>query len=455
MLMSLLSPRRTLAAVTLAAAVCAGTFAPAQAEETPASSSPPPAIVSAADDVPLPPQLEGYELAPDASGYSWGTREQDFIASCLGVPSPVGGHARVGQFYKDGRTPKVGDLFYARLDVSYTGSSCMPHTEIGVTEWVNPVGTDLYADDGDWQILGAIYSSTRDPQWSNGPWWISNPGPHGGTKIQNYDKATQKVVNWELRQGEVLTLFVPVRALRPLIGAGSARPWCTWRTQGDGPCPRTQAGDHLQVGVQTTHRFGDWYAPYVGLFASGSVSPTLSARAATTFSAGRAGAVTATVNAQGAAAAGTVTVRRGASVVGSARLSAAGRNSVRVPVRALPAGAQSLTVSYSGSSTVKGRSTTLRVNVAKARASVAAKAGRIRKGKGTVGATVRAPGLRPTGTVVVRAGRKVVGRAKVGGSGRVSVRVKGVPRGTRRLTVAYGGSSQVVGRTVTLKVRAS
>jgi hypothetical protein len=453
--MKLLPTRRTVAAVALAAAVCAGTFSPSQAAETPAASSPSPAITSAADDVPLPPQLKGFKLAGDADGYSWGEREQDFISPCLGVPSPVGGHARVGQFFKDGKTPQTGDLFYARLDVSYTGSSCMPHTEIGVTEWVNPVGTDLYADDGDWQILGAIYSNTRDPQWSNGPWWISNPGPHGGTQIQNYDKVAKKVVNWELRQGEVLTLFVPVRALRPLIGAGSPRPWCTWRTQGDGPCPRTQAGDHLQVGVQTTHRFGDWYAPYVGLFASGTVAPSVKARAATSFSAGRAGAVTATIDAKGAAATGTVTIKRGSTVVGSARLTGANRNTVRVPVRALPAGTQTLTVAYGGSSTVTARSTSLRVAVAKARASVSVRAGRIRKGKGTVTATVRATGVRPTGTVVVRSSGKVVGRAKLGSSGRVTVRLTGVPRGKRTLTVAYGGSSQVAGRTASVRVTSS
>lgn len=451
--MSLLSPRRTLAAVTLAAALCAGTFTTSQADE-PAVPAEPSVAVPDFDERPVPPQLKGYELAGDANGFSWGEREQDFIAPCLGVPSPVGGHARVGQYFEGGRTPQVGDLFYVRLDVDYVGSSCMPHTEIGVTEWVAPAGTDLWSD-VDWPVIGGIYSATQDPSWSTGPWWISNPGPHGGTKIQNYDAGTKKAITWDLRQGQVLSLWVPVRAMRPLIGAGSARPWCTWRTQGDGPCPRTQAGDHLQVGVQTTHRFGDWYAPYVGLFASGSVTPSVTARAATTFAAGRAGAVTASVNAQGATATGTVTVRRGSTVVGSARLTGAARNSVRVPVRALPAGSQSLTVTYSGSSTVKGRSTTLRVGVAKARASVAAKAGRIRKGKGTVSATVRAPGLRPTGTVVVRAGRKVVGRATVGRTGRVSVRVKGVPRGTRRLTVAYGGSSQVSGRTVTLKVRVS
>lgn len=453
--MSFLPRRRAVAAVALAAAVCAATFSPSQAEQASAPAAPSPVVVPAADDVPLPPQLAGYELAPDADGYSWGQREQDFISSCLGVPSPVGGHARVGQFFKDGRTPKVGELFYARLDVSYTGSSCMPHTEIGVTEWVPPVGTDLWADNDQWQILGAIYSSTRDPQWSNGPWWISNPGPHGGVKIQNYDKVGKKIVTWDLRQGEVLTLFVPVKVMRPLIGAGSARPWCAWRTQGDGPCPRTQAGDHLQVGVQTTHMFGDWYAPYVGLFATGSVAPSVKARAATSFAAGRAGAVTATIDAQGATATGTVTVKRGSTVVGSARLAAGNHNTVRVPVRALPAGTQTLSVTYSGSSTVQRRSTSLRVGVAKARSSVSAKAGRIRKGKGTVAATVRASGVRPTGTVIVRAGRKVVGRATVGSSGRVSVRVKGVPRGTRRLTVTYGGSSQVSGRSVTLRVRAA
>jgi hypothetical protein len=304
----------------------------------------------------LPPQLDGYQLA-GTSTTSWGEWEQDLLPPCLGVQSPYGGHTRVGQYFENGRTPRVGEIFFAQLDFGWTGSSCMPHTEI-LTEWVTPVGTEPWTDDTH-AVAWSVYSAdTAEPQWHTNV-WVSQ-GPHGGPVLQSTNEDLSAPEPWSLRQGQALTLVVPVKVMRPLVGAGSRAPSCQERRTGLGPCPAAQSGDYLQVGVQATHRGGGWYAPNVGLFATGSgsspsspsaskLTPTL-AVSAVKVSSRRKGSMRVTVRARGQRPTGALVVRLGNRVVGRTTLTAADSGTARVSLKRLPRGKRTLSVSYGGNS---------------------------------------------------------------------------------------------------------
>ncbi|GGD07475.1 Ig-like domain repeat protein [Nocardioides daphniae] len=65
---------------------------------------------------------------------------------------------------------------------------------------------------------------------------------------------------------------------------------------------------------------------------------------------------------------------------------------------------------------------------------------------------VTATGTTPTGTVTVKVGKKVVGRATLK-SGKVVLKLKALARGRHTLTVTYGGSTTVKASKVTKKIR--
>lgn len=471
-------PSRSLATAAATLALLVGALgAPAQAEE---SSSPSPDAStlagshrSAGGEAPLPPQLRGYELAEPADVPSWGEAEYDSL-TCRYGDVPMAGRARVAQWFKQGLVPQPGETFYVQLEYSYIGSLCAGKTTIQ-TELMLPTGMEAAYDPaaGNHVIQGILRPGKAVEYTTN---FAGSTGPHGGVLIQSTNEAGTAAMPWTLSRQEGLMLFVPVTATRRLIGSGTPPPSCTWRRQGGGVCPAAGAGDHVQFGVRATHMFnggGGWYAPYVGVFATDTpgvpgtpnqpgnpggpigqpTKPTvgLSARAASGFVAGRSGAVAVTVDGRGGSAAGTVVVRDGARVVGSARVGSAVRAAVRVPVRALRAGRRSLSVSYGGSNRLKGSSTSVRVVVAKARTAVGAKASRLTKRGGKLAVTVRASGVALGGTVVVKDGSKVVGRAKVSSSGRATVRLKALKRGKRTLTVVFGGNADV--RSAAAKVR--
>ncbi|WP_019143865.1 Ig-like domain repeat protein [Aeromicrobium massiliense] len=474
-------PSRSLATAAATLALLVGALgAPAHAEESSSPSSDVSTLAgahpAAGDDVPLPPQLKGYQLAdPPPDVPSWGEAEYDSL-TCQYGDVPVAGRARVAQWFKGGLVPQPGETFYVQLEYSYIGSACAGSTSTTIqTELMLPTGMEAAYDPaaGNHVIQGIVRPKQEVKYTTN---FAGSTGPHGGVLIQSTNAAGTAPMPWTLSRHEGLMLFVPVTATRRLIGSGTPPPSCTWRRQGGGVCPAAGAGDHVQFGVRATHMFnvsGGWYAPYVGVFATetpgvpgtpnqpgnpgGPIGqPTkpmagLSARAATGFVAGRSGAVAVTVDGRGGSAAGTVVVRDGARVVGSARVGSAVRAAVRVPVRALRAGRRSLSVTYGGSNRLKGSSTAVRVVVAKAPAAVAAKASRLTKRGGKLAVTVRASGVALGGTVVVKDGSKVVGRAKVSASGRATVRLKALKRGKRTLTVVFGGNADV--RSAATKVR--
>ncbi|SDE07821.1 Ig-like domain-containing protein [Nocardioides lianchengensis] len=183
------------------------------------------------------------------------------------------------------------------------------------------------------------------------------------------------------------------------------------------------------------------------------------APAATTVSApavrgtyGRATTVVATVS--GTTPTGTVTLREGDRVLGTAAV-AGGRARITVPGTALGAGSHALTVAYSGDDAHAASSSSTTVAIAKARSSVKAKVAPKRPKAGTrprVTVAVTVPGVAATGRVVVLRGGKTLAAGTVK-AGKVTLRLPRLSRGTRKLTVRYAGNGNVAASSTTVTVK--
>jgi hypothetical protein len=172
--------------------------------------------------------------------------------------------------------------------------------------------------------------------------------------------------------------------------------------------------------------------------------------------AGRAGAVSATVRTPTGPATGTIVLKDGGRVVGVGTLSARSKGTTRVPISIMLAGARTLTATYSGTAIVASATASLRTTVSRAPVAINARASALKaKRAGTVTVTLRAASLTPTGRVTVKLGSRVVGTATLTTAqrGTARIRIKRIPRGKRVLTVAYSGDRQVLARTTRLPVR--
>lgn len=150
-------------------------------------------------------------------------------------------------------------------------------------------------------------------------------------------------------------------------------------------------------------------------------------------------------------AGGTVEVRSGDTVLGSAALGVDGSVSIPIGARALKPGTRTLTVAYSGSDTAAASSTTVTVRVAKASSTTTGRlsATRIKattRAKVTVKVTAAGvPSAEITGAVTVRDGRKRLTGVTLTSAGRGSVVVT-LPRlsvGSHSITVDFGGNAVV------------
>lgn len=185
-------------------------------------------------------------------------------------------------------------------------------------------------------------------------------------------------------------------------------------------------------------------------------SPTTQAPATTTTTAtapatafyGRSFAVSATV---AGGVGGTVTLREGARVITTATLGENGRAALVVPARAVQPGARTLTVAYGGSAAAQASSTTVRVSVAKAPATVratlsAARIKRTAQAKVTVVvAATGVPGSGITGAVTVFDGKKRLTGVSLTAArnGRVVVTLPRLAVGAHSLKVVYAGNANV------------
>lgn len=345
-------------AAMLAAALATATLVALPAPGSAAADPVPSGRAYTHTDVGHAPVAE-HGLRTAASSYSWGERETDRLGSCLDVPSSLGASSRVGQYFEDGRTPQVGDIFYAVVEVGWVGSACRSATAVQ-TEWVPPLGTTLYADD-DHPPVACTYrvdenGSTSTPDCDK-PVWISNPGPHGGTLVQSTrtnDRGQLEPDVWQLQRSgtNAVNVFIPVRVERPLKGIATPPPSCRERVQGLGPCARAESGDHLQVGVRTAHN-ASWLSPYVGLFAGGKATPRGTAKPVGRITSKKPGKLAVSVRSEGQRPTGRITVRSGSKVVGTATLASKDKGSRTVTLKRLAKGKRTLTVTYGGSSATK------------------------------------------------------------------------------------------------------
>ncbi|WP_147543572.1 Ig-like domain repeat protein [Aeromicrobium massiliense] len=178
-------------------------------------------------------------------------------------------------------------------------------------------------------------------------------------------------------------------------------------------------------------------------------TPTVRATAPSAFKAGVGGTLNVTIAAPGLVPTGRVTVRHGSTVVGSVILGAAGRGSVRVPVRALPAGTKNLGIEYAGSSAIVPRTTSVPVRVVKSPASIQARpAGSLKSSGGRLAVTIRAA-LPATGSVTVKDGARIVGRGNLASAakGRITLKLVKLTKGRRTFTIFYAGDSRTLAAT--------
>ncbi|WP_375385905.1 5'-nucleotidase C-terminal domain-containing protein [uncultured Microbacterium sp.] len=162
-----------------------------------------------------------------------------------------------------------------------------------------------------------------------------------------------------------------------------------------------------------------------------------------------------TVASPGQTPTGTVTVTdAGGAALGSATL-AAGKATVTLGRTALAPGTQTLTVTYSGSTTIAPSSTTVDVVVAKAKSSTYAlnTSFIVRKGQlSNVLVVSVANGVAVDGQVTVSYNGQTVGTGTIS-NGTANVQVAGFPSwGLKILTVSYAGSDTVAGSKATAAV---
>lgn len=169
---------------------------------------------------------------------------------------------------------------------------------------------------------------------------------------------------------------------------------------------------------------------------------------------GRTGTVTVTV-ASGSGSTGNVTAKVGTLNLGT-KATAAGKAVFTLPAN-LAAGTRSVTATYAGNAEVAGVTATKAFNRAKAKVTITesfpATVAKKKKAVGTV--TIKlspASGLKPTGLVTIKLGTKVVGKGTLTSAGTVKITLSALTKGTKTLSIVYGGSANVTAKTQTFKV---
>ena len=171
---------------------------------------------------------------------------------------------------------------------------------------------------------------------------------------------------------------------------------------------------------------------------------------------GKAVSVPVEVTADGSTPTGSVSVREGETVLGTAAL-AAGRTSISIPAKSLEPGLHTLTVAYSGDGDVYVGTDSIALTVTKAAGSVSAANASVVYGEAvSVPVQVTADGVTPTGGLTVSSVATVLGTAILsGGAATVAIPAKSLAPGTHSLTVAYAGGSTVIAGSTTATLTVS
>jgi Zn-dependent metalloprotease len=173
---------------------------------------------------------------------------------------------------------------------------------------------------------------------------------------------------------------------------------------------------------------------------------------------GSASSVNVTVSGGSGVPSGSVTVKEGATTLGTGTLGADGKASVALPA-SLPVGTHNLTVSYGGDGTYDTASANVTAKVvAKPAAASTTTATAPKKVKSKkpfdVSVTVASSSGTPTGTVQVYDGTKLIGTGTLSG-GKVTITItKGLKKpGKHTLTVKYVGTADHLASETTVKVK--
>lgn len=168
---------------------------------------------------------------------------------------------------------------------------------------------------------------------------------------------------------------------------------------------------------------------------------------------GRAGQATVTV-ASPAGTAGSVTVKVGASTIGTKPV-VAGRAVFALPAN-LSAGTKTLTATFAGNAEVAASSSTKTFVVGKAKVTLSESfAAKVAKGKRAVGTVVvklsPASAVKPTGVITIKQGSKVVGKGVLK-NGAVKITLAKLTKGKKKLTLIYGGSANTTAKSQTFVI---
>lgn len=170
------------------------------------------------------------------------------------------------------RIPPAGQVFYTRLTAAIVGDPCGGGGHV-LPEFIPPVGVEPAVDKRH-PVLWRYAESSSTPDQSGQV--VLTRGPNGGLLVgaRSGDGTDGP---WPLaNSGPALEIKVPLRSSRRLKGIGTQSPNCPSREEGSAPCPRDQAGDHLQIAVGVADGGAPaMLIPYVGLFNRGPAAPSL------------------------------------------------------------------------------------------------------------------------------------------------------------------------------------
>jgi hypothetical protein len=207
------------------------------------------AVLVLATALPLPASA-GQQTLP--RGYADGAPDSAIGQNCTALVSGqtvletqvVAGAAAQISARRKGR---VGRVFYARARAGIVGTTCSGATV--TIEVIPPRGVSLAVSratpiwfDYPETAAAAVTSNGRDVV-------RMGRGRFGGTAFNAFFEG--RVQPFPLSNGDgPVELHVPLIADRPLGGTRARRPRCRAKGQGQPPCSRRAARDHLQVAVQ-------------------------------------------------------------------------------------------------------------------------------------------------------------------------------------------------------------
>lgn len=212
---------------------------------------------------------------------------------------------------------------------------------------------------------------------------------------------------------------------------------------------RATAARTQDYGLRGTVTFRPFADVQVWDAATETAPPASAATSTTTASAGASTYGTPAVVTVKVAAAGGVVPTGTVSISSSSKVLAQGPlgpdGTAKLSIAGLPAGSQTLTATYEGSSAVKASSTSFSLTVTKASSDLKAKAKPNGPGKVKLTAVVDAPGTAGAGKIVVRENGRKIDSFTTATNGRGKTVLRNVRRGQHTYTVIFKGSAGVAG----------